>query len=57
MVNRLNTLIFHFLWGCKRDKIKRDIVTGTKEEGGLGMVYPYDFIVIQIDAHANRVKK
>ena len=26
MVNRLNTLIFHFLWGCKRDKMKRDIV-------------------------------
>ena len=45
MINRLNTLIFHFLWGCKRNKIKRDIVTRTKEEGGLGMVYPYDFII------------
>ena len=45
MVNRLNTLIFHFLWGCKRDKMKRDIVTRSKEEGGLGLVYPYDFIL------------
>ena len=45
MVNRLNTFIFHFLWGCKRDKIKRDIVTRSKEEGVLGMVYHYDFIL------------
>ena len=46
IVNRLNTLIFHFLWGCKRDKMKRDIVTRSKEEGGLGLVYPYNFILI-----------
>ena len=40
MVNRLNTLIFHFLSGCMRDKMKRDIVTRSKKEGGLGLVYP-----------------
>ena len=45
MVNRLNTVIFHFLWDCKRDKMKRDIVTRSREEGGLGLVYPYDFIL------------
>ena len=45
VINRLNTLIFHFLWGCKRDKIKRDIVTRSREEGGLGLIYPYDFII------------
>ena len=45
MVNRLNTIIFHFLWGCKRDKIKRDIVTRSREEGGLGLIFPYDFIL------------
>ena len=25
--------------------MKRDIVTRSKEEGGLGLVYPYDFIL------------
>ena len=45
MANRLNTLIFHFIWGCKWDKIKRDIVSRSRGEGGIGLVFPYDFIL------------
>ena len=45
LIARLNTLIFHFLWGCKRDKVKRDVITRSREEGGLGLIYPYDFIL------------
>ena len=38
-------IVMMFVHRCKRDKIKRNIVTRSKEEGGLGMVYPYDFIL------------
>ena len=40
-----DTTIFHFLWGCKRDKIKREIITRNKEHGGLGLFYLSDFII------------
>ena len=40
-----DSIIFHFLWGCKRDKIKRDIITRNKEHGGLGLFYLSDFII------------
>ena len=40
-----DTLIFHFLWDCKRDKIKREIITRNKEHGGLGLFYLSDFII------------
>ena len=45
IINRINTLIFHFLWGCKRDKVKQDIVTRPREEGELGFIYPHNFIL------------
>ena len=45
ILNKINTLIFNFLWGCKRDKIKRDVITRTKQEGGLDLFIPADFIM------------
>lgn len=44
IVKAINTLIFNFLWGNKKDKIKRDIVCSPREQGGLGLFYPIDFI-------------
>ena len=35
-----DSIIFHFLWGCKRD-----IITRNKEHGGLGLFYLSDFII------------
>ena len=43
IINSINKFIFNFLWGVKRDKIKREIVTQKRELGGLDMVYPQDF--------------
>ena len=43
IINSINKFIFNFLWGVKRDKIKRDIITQKRELGGLNMVYPKDF--------------
>ena len=37
-LKKLNTTIFNFLWGCKRDKIKREVVTRSHQEGGAGDV-------------------
>ena len=45
ILNKINTLIFNFLWGCKRDKIQRDVITRTKHEGGLGIFSLDDFII------------
>ena len=45
VVKNLNTIIFNFLWGCKRDKIKREVVTRSREEGGLGLFATGDFIL------------
>ena len=44
-ISKIDTMIFHFLWGCKRDKLKRDIVTSPRECGGLGLFYTNDFII------------
>ena len=38
-------MMFHFLWGGKRDKIKRDIVIKSKELGGLDMINFKSFVV------------
>ena len=35
IINSINTLIFNFLWGCKRDKIRREVITRSKQEGVL----------------------
>ena len=45
ITKRINTLIFNFLWGCKRDKIKRDQITRPVSMGGLDMFYSEDFIL------------
>ena len=45
VLNKINTLIFNFLWGCKRDKIKREIITRSKQEGGLDLFSFPDFIL------------
>ena len=34
LVRNLNSVISHFLWGCKRDKIKREVVTRSRQESG-----------------------
>ena len=45
IVNDITKFIFHFLWGVKCDKIKRDIVTQKRENGGLNMIHPNDFFL------------
>ena len=37
ITKRINTLVFNFLWGCKRDKIKREQVVRPVSMGGLDM--------------------
>ena len=44
-IKQINTMIFHFLWGCKRDKIKRDQITRPVYHGGLDVFYPEEFIL------------
>ncbi len=45
LIKTIDTLIFHFLWGCKRDKLNRDVVTRTRTHGGLDLFMPRDFII------------
>ena len=45
ILKEISTMIFHFLWGCKRDKIKRSIVTQPTSNGGIDMFLPEDFIL------------
>ena len=41
LIKSIDTLTFHFLWGCKRDKIKREVIIKRQVvEGGLGL---FDF--------------
>ena len=40
LIKSIDTLTFHFLWGCKRDKIKREVIKRQVVEGGLGL---FDF--------------
>ena len=35
ILNRLNTIIFNFLWGCKIDKVKRKAIISDYDQGGL----------------------
>ena len=37
-VKKVDTLIFHFLWGANMDKVKRKTIIGRIEQGGLKMV-------------------
>ena len=43
-IKQINTAMFEFLWNKKPDKIKRKIITGTYEEGGLKMLDTEKFI-------------
>ena len=43
IMKEINTLTYHFLWGCKRDKVKREIVARPIDEGGLNLFSPQDF--------------
>ena len=45
MISTITKFLFHFLWGGKCDKVKRDIVTQQRDQGGLNMFYPCDFIL------------
>ena len=47
IMKNINTLIFHFLWGCKRDKIRREVTTRIKQEGAWynGIILFNDFLL------------
>ena len=45
ILNKINSLIFTFLWSGKREKIKRTTVIGLKTEGGLEMCDPNSFFI------------
>ena len=47
LIKNIDTLTFHFLWGCKRDKIRREVVTRPKQQGGLGIILFNDFMQSQ----------
>ncbi|XP_013411821.1 uncharacterized protein LOC106174705 [Lingula anatina] len=40
----LNTMFFQFIWGKKTEKVKRSVITGNYEQGGLKMLDLFDFI-------------
>ena len=44
MIKSIDSLVYHFLWGCKRDKIKRDLVARPISFGGLNLFPPKHFI-------------
>ena len=37
-IKKVNTLLFHFLWGANMDKVKRTTVIGKINQGGLKMI-------------------
>ena len=45
LIKSINTLTFNFLWGCKRDKIKREVIKETISEGGLGLFDSSEFSI------------
>ena len=38
LIKGINSLCYDFLWGCRGDKIKRDIMIADYDQGGLKMV-------------------
>ena len=44
LIKKINTLTYNFLWGCKRDKIKRDVIKRSYGEGGLGLFEFSEFV-------------
>ena len=43
LIKMIDTLTFNFLWGCKRDKIKREVVKRRVNDGGLDIFEFSDF--------------
>ena len=41
----IDKVIFHFLWGGKIDKIRRDVITRRRELGGLDLFRISDFVI------------
>ena len=41
---KIEKLVFNYLWGGKPDKIKRNIMTQSRDEGGVSMIDPLHFI-------------
>ena len=54
LIKTIDTLTFNFLWGCKRDKVKREVIKGTISEGGLGL---FDFSEFLISLKLTLIKK
>ena len=54
LIKSIDTLTFNFLWGCKRDKVKRELIKGTISEGGLGL---FDFSEFLISLKLTLIKK
>ena len=44
ILKNIEKLVFSFLWSNKPDKIKREIIMRPKDEGGLDLFHPKDFI-------------
>ena len=44
-IKAVNTLIYHFLWGGGRDKVKREVVNQPKTMGGLDMIDFNSFVI------------
>jgi len=44
IIRRIESIIYNFLWGVKRDKVKREITTCSRDRGGLDMINVQDFI-------------
>ena len=45
LIKSIDTLTFNFLWGCKHDKVKREVIKGTISEGGLGLLDFSEFLI------------
>ena len=45
LITSIYTLTFNFLWGRKRDKVKREVIKGTISEGGLGLFDFSEFLI------------
>ena len=54
LIKKIDTLIFNFLWGSKRDKVKREVIKRKKDEGGLGL---FDFSDYLTSMKMNIIKK
>ena len=41
----IDSLTYNLLWGCRRDKISRKVIARPRDQGGLNMFKPSDFIL------------